>query len=99
MKMSQQISPLPVRFLMIAGAVASVFLFALICWFGTFRDVILASVMGIPCVLLLLFFAFGGDIPLKLRQRGYHRLMLVGIIGWVSILTGIFIIHFFFAHG
>ncbi len=96
--MSQQISRVPVRFLMIVGAVASLIIFAAICWFGTIRDVILASVMGIPCVLLLVYFAFGGEIPLKFRQRGYHRYMLVGIVGWVSILAGICLMRYFLAH-
>ena len=76
----------------------SLILFALLCFVGTRRDVILGSVMGIPLVLLLMFFAFGGDVPLRLRESGHRRDLLVGIIGWISILAGIFIMHFYVTH-
>jgi len=45
-----------------------------------------------PCVLVLTYLAFGGDIPLSWRQRGYRRIMLVALVFWVSFLAALLLL-------
>ena len=75
------------RLALILGAVVCWILVALLFRFATTRESILASILMGPCVLLLTYYACGGDIPLKFRQKGYWRLMLVPIVFWISFVA------------
>jgi hypothetical protein len=79
---------------MIIGAIVSWVLVALIFRFATTKIFIFSCVLSGPCVLLLTYFAFGGDIPLKLRQKGYRRVVMVGIAFWISLVAAFVVAHF-----
>ena len=82
------------RLAMIVGAVVGWILLALLYRFTGSRYFIFGSVLSGPCLLLLTYFAFGGDIPLKLRQKGYHRYMLIGVVFWISFAVAVVVGHF-----
>jgi len=79
---------------LILGAVVSWSLIALLFYFATSKVSILVSILIGPCVLLLTYFAFGGDIPLKFRQKGYRRPMLVPIVFGISFVAAFIVDHF-----
>ena len=87
------------RFAMIIGAVVGWILFALFVRFAATRLLIMGSILSVPCVLLLTYFAFGGDIPLRFRQKGYRRIVLVPIFFWLSFLAAVVVIHFLHLSG
>ena len=82
------------RLAYIIGAVVSWVLFALLFRFARTRHLIFTRILSGPCVLLLTYFAFGGDIPLKSRQKGYRRFMLVPIVFGVSFVATVVVAHF-----
>ncbi len=51
------------------------------------RSLAFAITLCGPCVLVLSYLAVGGDIPLRWRQKGYHRIMLVAVVFWASFLA------------
>ena len=75
------------RLALILGAVVSWILIALLFHFATPKVSVLSSILIGPCVLLLTYFAFGGDIPLRFRQKGYRSLMFVSIVFWISFVA------------
>ena len=82
------------RLSLIGGAIISWVLVWLLCRVATARLLVFTSVLAGPCVLLLTYFAFGGDIPLKWRQKGYRRLMVVPIVFWVSFVAAVVVGYF-----
>ena len=79
---------------MIVGAIVSWILIVLLFRFATTRALVFTAILIGPCVLLLTYFAFGGDIPLKLRQKGYRRLMLVPVAFWISFVIAVVVVQF-----
>ena len=75
------------RVTMISGAIAGWILFVLLFYFANSRAFIFSGVLSGPCVLVLTFFALGGDIPLKWREKGYRRLMVIPVVFWISLLA------------
>ena len=54
------------------------------------------AVFSNPCVLLLTYFAFGGDMPLQFRLKRRQRVMLVGIVFWISFFAALVVVGHFF---
>jgi hypothetical protein len=77
----------------IGGSVAGWALFALLLRYYSGGFLAFASTLCGPCVLVLTYLALGGDIPLRWRQSGYHRIMLVGVVFWASFLAAVAIAH------
>ena len=82
------------RFAFTIGGLISWILLALLYRFSSTRYFIFGSVLSGPCLLLLTYFAFRGDIPLKFRQKGFRRFMLVGVVFWISFVAAVVVAHF-----
>jgi hypothetical protein len=77
----------------IVGAAVGWALFALLFRFCSGEYLAFSAVLSGPCLLLLTYFALGGDIPLRWRQKGYHRTMLVGVVWWASFFAAFAVAH------
>jgi hypothetical protein len=75
------------------GAVLGWALFCLLFRFCQVEFLAFSAVLSGPCLLLLTFFTFGGDIPLKWRQKGYHRMLLLGVVWWASFVAAFVLAH------
>ena len=82
------------RLATILGTTISYLLFALLFLFATTRVLVFTSILIGPCVLVLTWFAFGGDIPLKLRQKGCRRFVLIPIVFWISFVLAFTLAQF-----
>ena len=90
----RQLSDRTERLALILGAIVSWVLLALLFRYATTRvSTFTATLIG-PCVLLLTFFACGGEIPRKLRQRRFRRLMLVPVVFWISFVAAVIVDRF-----
>jgi hypothetical protein len=75
------------------GAAVGWVLFGLLFRFCNGEFLAFSAVLSGPCLLLLTYFTFGGDIPLRWRQKGYHRIMLVGVVWWASFIAAFTVAH------
>lgn len=69
---------------MIAGAVLGWILLVAFIAFASGRLRVLGGVLCTPCILLLTYFAFGGNIPRRWQEKGISRVALIAVIFWIS---------------
>ncbi len=77
----------------IGGSAVGWLLFALLFLYCSGGFLAFATTLCGPCVLVLTYLAFGGDIPLRWRQKGYPRIMLVAVVFWASFLAAFAVAH------
>lgn len=89
MSASRQSNRLPPRksadFGLMFGAIICWILVALLFRFAPTRALTVSIVLCGPCVLLLTYYALGGDIPRKVRQKGYERVEFFPMVFLISI--------------
>lgn len=74
-----------------------------ICWIGLgqiYRYGGMSYLIGCgtllgPTTLLLTYYAFGGNIPLKWRHSGIRRLTVIPIVFFISLFAFFVVVHFF----
>jgi len=77
----------------VGGSALGWVLFALLFRYYDGESLAFAITLCGPCVLVLTYLAVGGDIPLRWRQKGYHRIMLVGVVFWAALLAAFAVAH------
>ena len=73
-------------------------LLALIFRFAENEFLIFTSILSGPCVVLLTYFAFGGEVPLKFRRKGFRWSAAIAMVFWISLAAAI-VVKDFFLHG
>jgi hypothetical protein len=86
---NQVVAPIPVRVLYVVGALVGWAMLVFIYRVGVLRLTVAASIVSGPSVLLLTYFAFGGDIPRSWRERGLTRLALIPVVWFPSMVVAI----------
>ena len=77
----------------IIGSAVGWVLFALLLRYYSGGSLAFVVTLCGPCVMVLTYLAAGGDIPLRWRQKGYHRTMLVAVVFWVSFIAAFALAH------
>lgn len=83
------------QFLIIFAAVLSWLTIFLLYHFGDERSMVGFGVLWGPSTLALTYFALGGGIPLKLRQKGWRPLTIIPVIFWFSMLAMMIVVFYY----
>ena len=83
------IIPLPSSVLYFAGALVGWIMLAIIYRLGVPRLSIISSILSGPSLLLLTYFAFGGNIPRAWRERGVQRWDLIPPVSLLCVLVAV----------
>jgi len=79
--------------LLVSSAVGWVGLYFLY-WLTAASALLFSLIICGPSVVALTYLAFGGNIPLSWRQRGYSRFYLIAVVFWLSFIIAVVVSHF-----